>query len=134
MKGEIYSRVAGIPTVTAFRTATPKLTANAEREGNAVKLIPVTLPRLKFTHGDVEEVLEVRAPNVAPQPKEAPQQPTLAQRRVLGKPLSEREEKAIALTKTGLPPKEVGERMGITASRARTIIANARAKLRIKPE
>lgn len=55
----IYGEIAGIPTVTFMTPACAKMSSNVFDGKEKARLVPVTLPRLKFIHGDRKTEIEI---------------------------------------------------------------------------
>jgi DNA-binding CsgD family transcriptional regulator len=120
--GVVYSTIAGIPAVTHHVPAVIMTTANSFSLGNRARMIPLSLPRLKFLYGDV-------ADTPAPLPAKPPVEPAKTVIEVKANPIHERDAELVKMRLSGMTFAEIGRAKGVTADRVRKAVfrANKRA-------
>ena len=117
----VYSTIAGVPAVTRYVPALVQLTSNSFATRGNSRLIPLSLPRLKFLHGDVADTPEPPAekPVLTPQPK------TVEDKKKL---LMEKDRELVSLRDAGMSFAEIGRLKGMTADSIRKAIGRARKR------
>lgn len=122
MPGEaIYSTIAGIPAVTRYVPATFFFTSNSMTTRNNSRSIPMTLPRLKFLHGEVADT---------PEPEPAEDFFDLRGKRGDEKMrlLQDKDAELVALRDGGMSFSEIGRLKGLTADCVRKAVGRARKR------
>jgi len=118
----VYSTIAGIPAVTRHVPAVVMTTANSFSLASRARIIPLSLPRLKFLYGDVSDT-------PAPKPKENPVVPKAEPIESKRDILHERDDELVKMRSSGMTFSEIGRAKGLTADSVRKAVYRANRRV-----
>jgi len=138
---EVYSTIAGVPAVTRYVPATVKHASHSMIFRNDARIIPLSLPRLKFIHGEVSEAPPAKPEEPLPAKEEEASKPLwethrdkirkMKEERMLGMELTPKEQHIYDLSLSGMSAIAIAEHLGLSRSTASTHLVRVRRKLGI---